>query len=394
MNEPDTIVAAAPRRELQTAAADAIVQRTLGEVQVAVMMAKRFPRDKIEAKEKLVNDCCRESLAKVSMYSYARGGTNITGPSIRLAEAAKNAWGNMQSGWREISRSMVQGLGMSEIECFAWDAENNTRASVTFTVKHWRDTKQGGYAIKEERDIYELCANQAARRERACILKMIDGDMIEAAIAQCNTTLETKVQVTPERITSMLKAFLDEYGVTQEQVEKRIQRRVDAINPPLLISLTKIYNSMKDGMSKAGDWFEAEEKPDPEKPTKGAEAVKEKLKEKKAKAAGADTQTGEIKPPAKMRRSPDLHPGEDPGIEEEKEPEKTPAIMHSTIAAKIAGDFSEAATISDLAMIRHINREFIAETSAKWHNHCADAYNDRMTELGGHAGQMMEKRNG
>ena len=126
----NSIVAASPRRELQTASADAIVQRTLGEVQVAVMMAKRFPRNKIEAKEKLITDCCRESLAKVSMYSYARGGTNITGPSIRLAEAAKNAWGNMQSGWREISRTTVQGVGVSEIETFAW-MQKITRAQAS-----------------------------------------------------------------------------------------------------------------------------------------------------------------------------------------------------------------------------------------------------------------------
>jgi hypothetical protein len=286
MNEPkgETTIAATPNKSLQTAGADAMVQRNIGEVQVAVMMAKKFPRNKIEAKEKLITDCCREGLAQVSMYTYARGGTNIKGPSIRLAEAAKNAWGNMQSGWREITRTIVGGVGMSEIEVFAWDTENNTRSSVTFTVNHWRDTKQGGYAIKEERDIYELCANQAARRERACILKMIDGDMIEAAVEQCEITLTTKVKVTPERIGTMVKAFLDNYGITQEQIEARVQRRIDAINAPLMISLTNIYNSLKDGMSKPQDWFEAKpEEAGKEPPKKGAEAVKEALNKKQTK---------------------------------------------------------------------------------------------------------------
>ena len=124
---------------------------------------------------------------------------------------------------------------------------------------------------------------------------MIDGDMIEAAITQCNTTLSTKVQVTPERISKMMAAFLDEYGVTQEQIEVRIQRRIDAINAPLLISLTNIYNSLRDGMSKPKDWFEAVAEPEtPEKPQKGNEAVKESLRKKKAKDGGADPETGEI----------------------------------------------------------------------------------------------------
>ncbi|QDV34936.1 hypothetical protein [Tautonia plasticadhaerens] len=296
----NSMVAASPRNvQSQTAGTQALMQRTLAEVQVAVMMARQFPRDKIEAREKLVLDCSREGLASVATYSYARGGTEITGPSIRLAEAAKNAWGNLQSGWRELSRSKgADGVGQSEVEAFAWDAENNTRESVTFIVRHWRDTKGGGYPLKEERDIKELLANQAKRVERGCILNSIDGDMIEAALAQCNVTLTTKVTATPERIASMVAMF-NELGVTKGQIEKRIQRRVDAINPPLIISLTKIYNSLKDGMSKATDWFEPEESTeDAAKPGSRAEAIKEKLRKEKPAAQegkpGYDPETGEI----------------------------------------------------------------------------------------------------
>lgn len=330
--ETSTSLVTQPRQSMmQTAGAQAMVQRTLGEVQVAVMMAKQFPRDKIAAKDKLMNDCCREGLAAVSMYSYSRGGTDINGPSIRLAEAAKNAWGNMQSGWREVGRQIVGGVGFSEVEAFGWDCENNTRESLTFTVKHWRDTKSGGYALKEERDIYELCANQAARRERACILKLIDGDMIEDAMRQCQLTLATKVKATPENIASMVQKFADDFGVTKEQIEKRVQRRIEAINGSLMVSLGKIYNSLKDGMSKSADWFDPIEQAgtdeNADKPEKGNEAVKEKLKKRKAKEAGADAETGEIidapPPPAgKMTRAENLNPGEDPGIEETIESEK------------------------------------------------------------------------
>jgi len=291
----ETNIVASPRNNnaMTMAGANALVQRTLGEVQVAVMMAKQFPRDKIYSKEKLLNDCCREGLASVATYSYSKGGTEITGPSIRLAEAAKNAWGNMQSGWRELARTTVNGVGISEVEAFAWDTENNTRASVAFTVRHWRDTKSGGYPLKEEREIYELCANQASRRERACILKMIDGDMIEEALKQVNVTLTTKVQVTPERIKSLVKTFFDEFEITEAQIEKRVQRRVETINPATMISLTKIYNSLKDGMSKKEDWFEPEEAKDDEgKKPKGNEGVKDAIKKKAPKTAGGNPETG------------------------------------------------------------------------------------------------------
>ena len=291
-----TIVAATPRMPA-TGSANALVQRTLGEVQVAVMMAKQFPRNKIESKEKLETDCMREGLAAVALYSYARGGTEITGPTIRFAEAAKGAWGNIQSGFRELTRSVgSDGVGVSEVEAFAWDTENNTRQSTTFIIRHWRDTKKGGYALKDERDIRELIANQAKRVERTCILNSIDGDIIEAGLQQCGKTLNQKVTITPEKIKSMVSAF-SEYGVTNEQLEARLQRRIDTINSAGMISLTKIYNSIKDGMSRAEDWFDSSDADEDDKKDKktGNEATKESLRKKKAKDAGADPATGEIK---------------------------------------------------------------------------------------------------
>lgn len=292
-NEPATIVAAAPKVP-SFSGANALVQRTLGEVQVAVMMAKQFPRNKMEAREKLENDCMREGLASVALYTYARGGTEITGPTIRFAEAAKGAWGNIQSGFRELTRSIgIDGVGMSEVEAFAWDTENNTRQSTTFIIRHWRDTKKGGYALKDERDIRELIANQAKRVERTCILNSIDGDIIESGLTQCNKTLNQKVTITPEKIKSMIAAF-DEYGVSKDKLEARLQRRIDAINAAGMIALTKIYNSIKDGMSRPEDWFDFEEIEEGNPKATGNEAVKSSLK-KKAKAAGADPETGEIK---------------------------------------------------------------------------------------------------
>lgn len=295
----NSIVAARPNVP-SMAGAQALVQRTLGEVQVAVMMAKQFPRDKIEAREKLITACCAEELASIAVYSYARGGAEITGPTIRLAEAAKRAWGNMQSGWREISRTKgIDGVGISEVEAFAWDTENNTRESTTITVRHWRDTKSGGYPLKDERDIRELLGNQAKRIERGCILNSIDGDIIESALKQAEKTLSSKVQVTPERIASMVKMFSD-FGVTQEQLEKRVQRRIDAINGPLMASLTKIYNSLKDGMSRAEEWFDVKADAPTEEKGSATDALKSKLAAKKSKPEPqADPQTGEVQPQEK-----------------------------------------------------------------------------------------------
>lgn len=227
--------------------------REIQEVQAAMVVAKRFPRDERQAMDRILNACSRPTLAEHALYQYSKGGTDVTGPSIRLAEAMAQAWGNVQFGIREIE----QRKGESTVEAFAWDLETNTRQVKVFQVPHTR-FKRGGISTKLEdpRDIYEAVANNGARRLRACILGIIPGDVTEAAVKQAETTLTAKCEITPARIKSLEEKFA-EFGVTKDQLEKKIQRRLDTITPALMVNLGKIYNSLKDGMSKPADWFEA-----------------------------------------------------------------------------------------------------------------------------------------
>ena len=59
--------------------------RAIQEVQASFVMAKQFPRDEVFAERRIVEACKRMSLAKQAEYAYPRGGTQITGPSIRLS---------------------------------------------------------------------------------------------------------------------------------------------------------------------------------------------------------------------------------------------------------------------------------------------------------------------
>jgi len=241
--------------------------KELGEIQARVFLAKQYGRNQAAAYDKIMNACQRIGLASVAIYTYARGGTNINGPSIRLAEEVVRDWGNIDCGWCELQR----GESESTVRAYAWDLETNAYNQVTFVVPLQRTKKNrggSGYVtvpLTDERDIYELLANNAARRMRACILKLIPGDIIEAAVAQCHKTLITQCEITPERIKKMIAAF-GEFGVTKAQIEARIQRKLESIAPAQFVKLMEIYNSIKDGMSEPADWFEP-----------GEESLKERL---------------------------------------------------------------------------------------------------------------------
>lgn len=251
-DEPSTLPAI---RQQQSSLASAEQRKVVSEIQARVAFARHNPRDQMYATEQIERDCTRPRLAETAIYEYARGGTDISGPSIRLMETIARRWGNMASGIREVYRDTTEGY--SECVAFAWDMESNYYDEREFVVRHWRDTKSGGYRLRDERDIYEMIANYGQRRKRACLIAVIPGDVVEAAVEQCERTLNTHVDMKPETITRLAEAFA-EFGVTRKQIETRIQRKLDAIHPAQVVQLRKIYASLKDGMSEAAEWFPVE----------------------------------------------------------------------------------------------------------------------------------------
>lgn len=232
-----------------------MMSRQAQEVQGAIFMAKQFPRDEYDAQQRIIRTCQRQSLAEQAIYSYPRGGQNVTGPSIRLAEAVAQNWGNIDYGVIELD----QKDGASEMMAYAWDLETNTRVTKMFKVKHKRDTKKGSYTLTDERDIYEATANFGARRMRACILGVIPGDVIDMAVAECKKTVlsadKTPIQ---DRITKLLKAFKTDYKVTKEQLEEYAGMNLADFGNEEIFSFQGIYKALKDTQAKVIDYFPAE----------------------------------------------------------------------------------------------------------------------------------------
>lgn len=228
--------------------------RATQEVQAAMVIAKKFPRDETAAYARIMKACKRKTLAEQALYAYPRGGQTVTGPSIRMAEVLAQSWGNLQFGVQELE----QREGESIVESFCWDLETNVRQTKLFSVKHVRHTKKGGAEkLKDPRDIYEHIANQGARRVRACILGIVPGDIVDAAISECLKTIQEAGANEPilDRARRMVVAF-QELGVSQELIEKRIGHKLEAIIEQELISLRTVYQSIKDGMAARHDFFD------------------------------------------------------------------------------------------------------------------------------------------
>lgn len=234
-----------------------MISRQAQEVQAAMVVAKKFPRDEYESMEKIKRTCQRATLAEQAIYSYPRGGQNVSGPSVRLAEALAQNWGNIDYGIIELD----QKDGKSEMMAYAWDLETNTRVTKIFSVEHKRDTKKGSYQLTDSRDIYEATANFGARRMRACILEVIPGDVVDMAVEECKGTIAKGIGKEPinERVKRLLNAFKKDFSVSKEQIEKYCDGRNCAdFGEEEFINLKGVYKALKDGQAKPEDYFAIE----------------------------------------------------------------------------------------------------------------------------------------
>lgn len=232
----------------------ALVAREIQQVQGAIISAKMYPRDTGLALKRVENAAARVRLAEQAMYSYTRGGQEITGPSIRLAEVLAQSWGNLDFGFKELDRGFEGGTSYSMVQAFCYDLETNVRRSIEFKVPHLRETRKETKALTSERDIYEFVANQASRRVRNCILSVIPGDIVEAGIEACEKTLASAGTLEEKR-KKIVEAFA-QVDVSVEEIERRLGKKMTSLSSTDYVQLRKIWKSLHDGASDKTDWFE------------------------------------------------------------------------------------------------------------------------------------------
>lgn len=230
----------------------AMVAKEQATIQGQVFMAKQFPRDMGDVMNRVTSSCERISLAEISEYEYPRGGQKITGASIRLLEVIAQCYGNLSFSWKEVIRDMTN--HKSTVIAYAWDLETNLRSELEFDVPHYRVTRTNRTLLTDDRDIYELVANQASRRVRRCLENVIPRDIVDDAREMCKETLETKVDY-QDKIDKAIKYFETEHNIKLKQIEEYFGMSRRAFSRNTYIALQKIFISVRDGMSKVEDYF-------------------------------------------------------------------------------------------------------------------------------------------
>ena len=238
-------------KELQIAPSTAAA---IQEIQASIVVAKRFPRNTDECWGKLMKSCQRQSFAKKARYTYPRGGKEIAGPSVNLARTAGQCYGNIRYGV-DITRDDDENRS---IVGWAWDVENNVRASYPDHFKKLIYRKKGGWIVPDERDLRELTNRRGAIALRNALLHIMPRDFIEDASAMCLKTLKENIKDPAGEKKRLILEF-EKIGVPVKLLTTYL--KTSEWSPDDLVELQGIIDAIKEGSGKREDYFPKDQEP-------------------------------------------------------------------------------------------------------------------------------------
>lgn len=300
--------------------------REQAEIQAAYIIAQKYKRSEAESFGRLYRSIDRPLFAAKALYSFPRGGTTITGPSVALAREAARCWGNIRSGIRIIESDDKW------ISLVGWclDLETNSYKAVEDKFKRLiqrKDKKTGQtvWVVPDERDTRELQNKRGAICERNAILQLLPADLIEEAISRVKASYRGKgVDKSLEQGIRDLIYLFHGAGISREMVERRVGHGIDDISLEEYGELQSVFTSIQDGNSNISEYFSYGGAKQEEDSRPQSKRIADKIKAKQAPPPEdppsddgpkeyVDRQTGEVhpKPTGEMFNRPEARPGAD-----------------------------------------------------------------------------------
>lgn len=262
----------------------------VAEVQAAAVLAMQNPRDELEAWERVAQSCKRPGFADGAEYSYTRGDSHVSGPSVKLAREMARCWRNIRYGIRvlDMTREEVQ------VEGWAWDLETNARVSSEARFARRVQRRRGEETVwveADERNLRELVNKHGAIAVRNAILQLLPPDMVDAALKLARKTMagavDEKLEQNREEVLGKVMAAWQSYDVTTPMLEKYLGKLVGDWTGEDVAKLRAAYESVRDGNSDPAEYFDmsGERKGAAQQELEEAASGKKKGKKKSAKKA-------------------------------------------------------------------------------------------------------------
>ena len=273
-------------QELEIVPPSAIEAISRAEVDMQITTAKRYPRQLAKVKSDMLSFATLdEETAQSCFYSLPRGGKNIQGPSIRMAEIAVACYGNLRAGTRIIETVTKGDSPHVVLQAVCHDLEKNT--SITIEKRRRIVGKKSKNGQIDEDDI-NLAANAgSAIAFRDAVFKVVPGALIRPVYEQAKRVAIGDAKTLEDRRARAIEAF-GKMGVTPDRVLALLEKKsIEEVTVADLEALIGLHTAIKDGQTSIEDAFPAQQKkpsftksepePTPEPSTSKREPKKEAL---------------------------------------------------------------------------------------------------------------------
>lgn len=237
----------------------ALAEQAKASVHARYVMAMQRPRDYMVVRQKLLADCKRPLFAEAAIYNKPVGD-GVTGPSIRLAEAAARALGNIYTEVMAVFDDESKRI----VRVTATDLEANLTywKDVTIEKTIERSRPLPGRKVLNTRknsrgfDVFVLDATSdeildkenalTSKAMRTVLLRLVPGDLLDEALDQCYRTRDGEISQdlvgSRKRMTDAFASF----GVGAEQVAEYLGHPIDTATADEMNKAKSVLSALKE----------------------------------------------------------------------------------------------------------------------------------------------------
>ena len=230
--------------------ANQAVQLARAEIDIQISTAHAFPRSFARTHKAMLDLVTLDKeAAEECMYSLPVDGAPVIGPSIRFAEALKQAYGNCSAGARvtEINRTDLY----VEAEGVFLDLESNVRT----TYRTRRSIRGRNGRIYADRMIVMTCNAACSISMREAILKGVPKMLWRAAWNAVTQAVRGDIKTLAERRREAVAGFA-KWGVTADRIFAKLGvAGIEDVTLDHLPDLRAMFRSIRDGEATVEDYF-------------------------------------------------------------------------------------------------------------------------------------------
>lgn len=215
------------------------------EIDVQIATAKKYPRQLgLVKRDMLTMATLDEETAAACFYTLPRGGKNIQGGSVRLAEIAVSCFGNIRVATRTVSVEATGDTPHVTVQSACHDLEKNVAVCIE---KRRRITKKKAKNVVDEDDINLAVNACAAIAFRDAAFKVIPGVLVKGVFEAAKKVAIGDATTLADRRAKAFETFAKMGAQAPRILAALGKATIDDVTLSDLETLLGTYSAIRDG---------------------------------------------------------------------------------------------------------------------------------------------------